>query len=171
MGAFQGRRSQLEEHQLPLPQELQPAIPASNDLAAQDAGACSASKAEQQQHQKQQQDSSEEELAAKVAADAGTALAMLARAEARASGVAQRLGRSHDLVAGLEGHAAGITAQLPQLQACPHPCLHQSILSKFGPPHVHDGPQKCNYISNDGISRVAGGYRPVVAPKVICIFV
>ncbi len=65
-----------------------------------------------------------------VATDAGTALAMLARAEARAGDVAQRIGRSHSLVAALEGQAANITTQLPQMQArLPLCCLLEYILA------------------------------------------
>ena len=126
---FQGRRSQPEDH-IPLPQEQQPAVPANDNLTAKGAGISSGGKIEEQQQTQQQpqEDGSEEELAAKVAADAATALALLARAEARASGVAQRLGRSHDLVAGLQGHAAaGITARLPELQACTHPFFFLSF--------------------------------------------
>lgn len=105
---IQGKRP-LQEEQPPPPDAARP----SGHTAAEDETAASFVEPQQQQQQ------SDEDLAAMVAADAGTALAMLARAEARAGGVAQRIGRSHSLVAALEGQAANITAQLPQMQASP----------------------------------------------------
>ena len=63
-----------------------------------------------------------------VAADVSVAVSLLARAERCATDVLARLGQSHSMAKLLEGQAASVAAQLPEMQArlaclCPA-CLH-----------------------------------------------
>ena len=79
----------------------------------------------------QQTDSSKgvEGLKEAMCADASVAVRLLAKAEQCATDVLARLGQSHSMARLLEGQAASVAAQLPEMQAspaCPHlvPCCH-----------------------------------------------
>ena len=60
---------------------------------------------------------SEEGLKEAVAADVSVAVGLLAKAEQCATDVLTRLGQSHSMARLLEGQAASVAAQLPEMQA------------------------------------------------------
>lgn len=69
-----------------------------------------------------------------IGADASVAVGFLAKAERCATDVLARLGQSHSMARLLEGQAASVAAQLPEMQAspaCPHlaPCCSWQILT------------------------------------------
>ena len=56
-----------------------------------------------------------------IGADASVAVGLLAKAEQCATDVLARLGQSHTMARFLEGQAASVAAQLPEMQASPFP--------------------------------------------------
>ena len=71
-----------------------------------------------------------------VTADARVAVGVLAKAEQCASEVLARLGQSHSMALLLEGQAAAVAAQLPEMQARPSLSPHRPYLCPF-PVRLH----------------------------------